>query len=449
MRYIKIFLICVFTLYISSCGRLKTPEELMKPPELNRETKIIKDALTEFLPQDSSIYSIPYSNKTGKEESFMQKDIDNDGEDEVLALYKSNTSNTYGVLILKEKNDKWTNFRQIAIVSEDLTEYKVEDIDKDGKYEIIMGYTEQVSGTKHLVIFADTGKKYEKIFNSPYYSFVITSDFDTGQKGNTLIVLSYIDKSKKENSITAYTYIPDRRRFDKKNTIKYPSSVEPYNIQIGQVKKNVNAIFVDMYVNLIYGKFDILSYKKGRLESLFQDSLNSLEIQNFPIPCSDIDGDGIIEIAKTDLVSNINDRENRTPVFVKKYYKFLDKDNFELTRVMYEDPFDVNVSINFPKEFWNKFIINKETYTNKITVYYQTNNSQIRKSFPLFSIRRVNLSRLDSYKDYIVISQDNNRVTFFTIAPYNDSIPEVEKSSYNKIYQIVKNPDTFIKAADY
>ena len=148
-------------------------------------------------------------------------------------------------------------------------------------------------------------------------------------------------------------------------------------------------------------------------------------------------------------MSNINDRENRTPVFVKKYYKFLDKDNFELTRVMYEDPFDVNVSINFPKEFWNKFIINKETYTNKITVYYQTNNSQIRKSFPLFSIRRVNLSRLNSYKDYIVISQDNNRVTFFTIAPYNDSIPEVEKSSYNKIYQIVKNPDTFIKAADY
>lgn len=104
---IEVIFLILILMSIVSYKALSTPEELMRPPELNVENKQIKDAIGSLLPQGAVLYTPPYVAEQSKsfspqEQSFITRDFDNDGEEEVT-LYQIHAFKIWGLLCLKKR----------------------------------------------------------------------------------------------------------------------------------------------------------------------------------------------------------------------------------------------------------------------------------------------------------------------------------------------------------
>lgn len=114
----KIFTLLTIMLMITSviggCGVLKTPEELIQPPELNIEKKKLNDALLNYLPQNADLIVLPYV-KGMAESSLINKDIDGDGE-EAVALYRDKNTRKIGLIVMDKENDTWTRKTDINLM---------------------------------------------------------------------------------------------------------------------------------------------------------------------------------------------------------------------------------------------------------------------------------------------------------------------------------------------
>lgn len=60
---------------------------------------------------------------------------------------------------------------------------------------------------------------------------------------------------------------------------------------------------------------------------------------------------------------------------VNNYYKVVNLSSLKLVRQIYEDPYEMNIKIDFPREFWNRYYMVKDAYSSKITLYYRTDDT--------------------------------------------------------------------------
>ena len=130
----------MITTVIGGCGVLKTPEELIQPPELNIEKKKLNDALLNYLPQNADLIVLPYVKGMKQESSLINKDIDGDGEKEAVALYRDKNTRKIGLIVMDKENDTWMRKTDIKLDVFEVADYKVIDTNNDGLDEIIIGY---------------------------------------------------------------------------------------------------------------------------------------------------------------------------------------------------------------------------------------------------------------------------------------------------------------------
>ena len=72
-------LLIITSLILSGCSGLKTPEELIGPPETNLEKKMTEDTIRRFLPANSEIIT-PQEKSVLSTEAVYKADISGEGD---------------------------------------------------------------------------------------------------------------------------------------------------------------------------------------------------------------------------------------------------------------------------------------------------------------------------------------------------------------------------------
>ena len=158
----------MITTVIGGCGVLKTPEELIQPPELNIEKKKLNDALLNYLPQNADLIVLPYVKGMKQESSLINKDIDGDGEKEAVALYRDKNTRKIGLIVMDKENDTWTRKTDIKLDVFEVADYKVIDTNNDGLDEIIIGYYGITNPYKEVNIYVQEQNNLRSIFKERY-----------------------------------------------------------------------------------------------------------------------------------------------------------------------------------------------------------------------------------------------------------------------------------------
>lgn len=444
---INFFLMVIVSLLVmTSCVKIYTPEELVKAPELNIENKEIKDALAQIIPQDAVLYSTSNFNKLTNSallqgKSFFLQDFDNDGTKDVIALYKNYKMQSFGVIILKKYGGLWVKEKEIKLNSIEILDFDIVDIDDDGLDEMIIGYIDE-SEKRILSIFHEEKSGLKEIFKSEYYSFTFSN---IGAQNKLFLLISNFGSEPLTNKVKVFQFTENS--FRKIDELIYPKGYNPYNVQVGKIDQNHFGIFVDLFVYESYGQSDVLMLKEGKLKSISSGTNNISTTQDTPIVCSDIDGDGIIEVPQTSSIILSNEGlSHRKDLFVRNYYKIISLSQLKLVAQVYEDTVDMKIRINFPFEFFNKVLISKDPYSNKLTLYYSPEEIGYEsEGYAFLEILSLDVGYKNRYKDYIFVHEDEESIIVARPIDESSKVPKRFLRDYERILNLSEFPDVFLK----
>lgn len=447
-KVIALIMVIVMMCSIGGCARILSPEELINPPELNVEKKEVKDAVTKFLPQNSELFPFPYA-KEKSESSLSLKDIDNDGSEEIVAIYRDKATFKIGILMLEKEYGIWVKKDDIKLDGIDITDYIITDINKNGVMEIVIGYESRNSAVRKLNIFNSTPDGLKQIFETDYHRLSIADII--GDESNELVIAS-VTVEKSDNKVSVYSN--EDGSFVRKNFITYPLGTEPYNITIGQLEEGRNAIFVDLYVDKSYGEFDVLVYDKNILYSIINEDIDLINYQQIPIQSADVDKDGLIEIGNT-LSSPVAKEKGygdegvyfleskSTFMPLRNYYKYENKSFVKVKE--YFDESALGITMDVPKILWDKYIVKfvSKDGDDVLEILYSPDRNSVGYS-PLIEIRMADKSKKEELTDYQLISESENYIVvakqIITATGLNGS----EYYEYQQALEATKNIVGFI-----
>lgn len=362
----KKFTLLLFSLaflYLSvACDGLKTPEELIYPPEINLERKMIEDTVRRFLPTNSEII-FPKDKQSLRSEPYSNgARVINNIDEEVIALYRDKTSRKLGILSIRRNGETWSKVLDMQLDAFEIADYHIVDLDGDGENEIILGYFSIKDSFKYMMVLAYEDNAISKIYETEYLGFNISN----GEIGARDIAFSTMGNDSRNNRFSIINY--KNGKISKEEDYIYPENIDIYKISYGKINDELEGYYLDMYVDESTGKTDILSKGKDGLYSLLKDiEVNEIS-QAIPVASLDINNDGKIELVENKLLQ----QEDESIIIVQNEYKSIsnNKDLVPIVNII-EDHYN-NIKIILPPlaKWGIEDRINVNSEKDKINISY-------------------------------------------------------------------------------
>ncbi len=427
MKKIKIFLLLTVMILLTACQGLKTPEELIAPPEVDLEKKEIKDRVIEFLPAKYELVQIPISIDYKNTDAIFKTNLDSDNNEEIVALYRDDVDGKINVLVIEENDGDWRKKYEQKIDAYEISDYFVADCDADGSSEILIGIYNSSQSYKELVIIGNKSGKLDICYTTKYLALDIKNKVDnivqivisTAQNtlnNNKLVILNFKDGSVQK----AGEYI-------------YPHDAEIYRITYGNANENTKAYFVDMYMDINSGSTDILNFYGSNLDSIVKNTPSSRITQEIPFETQDINGDGILDVVKNAVLSR---SENGETLTLSMGYNVDDDGRLKEVARFYDDRKNL-IHIDILPEVEN--IVAKQEEKGVSLYFKSIEKDQEIKFFEALKIRGNELSEYD--QDYIRAGSRNGEVLMVRLLD-NDDLSGAEESEFDKLFYYMKDVST-------
>lgn len=421
--------VLLFSIILSGCSLIELPNNLInKPSSYINKNRL--DNIMSLLIKEGKTLTIALRDNNRK--AIREVDLDKDGINELILLYKKddNFYNNYGIIILKQTNDKWEVINNITFSCKniDIVEYK--DLTGDGKPEILVGVTSSDKNNNTLFIYSYHRGFYETLGNIPYKnlkSYDINND-----KVDEIISLEETSTTKDKSFSSLKIYNFKKLKPEIIDSFDFTKSIVSTNLKIGKASKNINGIFVS--INLDNKSFytDLFTFEKNKLSEVLQNEKkkSNEEIKTFQDfrklqknmnldeilknTVSDINNDGILEI---DVLKPIeNSLKIYTPSNFNYWYQWNDTNKLNLVYREYNNaeykykisvPLSLGMNFNILQNVKEKNTLNRVDFF--IDDYKDKNNL-------LFSIKVypkniwISNEKFNSYSEYVTLREDNDKV---------------------------------------
>lgn len=428
MRKIGLIITLILSFYIvSGCSGIKTPEELIEPPGIDPEKRMMISTVTSFIPTNSEILNIFGSSKNNNSESIVSVNLDNSMDDnEIVSIFRDRTTRKLGLLIIKNTNSTWSKIFETRIDSTDISDYSVVDLNNDGKSEIILGYFSDKG--KQLFILANENSFYKKIFETKYLALNVNKI-----ENRRLLAISVDGFFGFNNNLVILEY--DGSKINKISEKRYSDNVEIYKIEYGSVNSKQKGYFVDMYINGQTGDTDVLELSESKLISLINDDKKILLQKELPTVSADINGDGIIDISGNERLY----REGNKVRLVFSNFFYIDNDkNLKVIKSVYDD-FDLNINVELKGIDLDYLDAIKIDYESLIFRFIY-----IGKEVEFLNIKRVPINQVQNYEGYNIVLEKED-IAIIAKLDYLENIESNYKYEFDKTYKAFRNLTDIIK----
>lgn len=317
MKY-KAWIMIIFIsmgVVLAGCGNVSDANNLTKAPQAESiKQEKIKKVLDEILPPGSE-YVVP--KKSEQKKSIFIEDINKDGKQETVVLYIDMRENRQvHILTLKESNETWNKVSDIATGDNYLDHFNLEDINNDGKKEVIIGTSISDSKSKkHLDIYEWEEKGLVKRVNLSYEDVDI-ADYNDDGKLDILIINGEIKKSQ-----YAKMFSYEKGKLQLRSIVKLDSDAYHENTVSGKLADGRKALYIDSDLGAHSMLTEIVAYDKGKLIKVGKEN-DPILFKAYPLYSKDINNDGIIEVAGMYIPKGFEEAAMAEIPFIHEYVDY-------------------------------------------------------------------------------------------------------------------------------
>lgn len=345
------------TLIASGCGAPKAPSDLLQAPSLGSADGTLTSVVKSFLPANAHL-TVPVQSESGS--AIQLQDLDKDGQDEILAFYKTDkTDYEVNTLVLSQKSGDWNKLTTITGVGSELDVVQFADVTADGQTDVLLGFSGGQGLSKELSVYSlNSGVLTEVLKQS--YDYLAVGDL-TGEGATDIALFQTTFTTDMQPVARLQLY----RLHGGKQQSLADQTLDGAVIQaeFAKAAPAANALFVDMaigahssYTLLLTwenGKFiDILSADDYHHEEL-ADSRDitltpfapgpdsklgekNMAVKDYPLYSTDVNGDGIVEVGFLVPPSGTESMAPLATPFITKYYQWDGQSGLKLV----EEQFD-------------------------------------------------------------------------------------------------------------
>lgn len=382
----------------------ESPEKLIKDkPIYNEENKLIYQNVSKIIANRSSLVLPSNSQDVGK---INKIDLDNDGNEEIIAFEKSKNLNTseyeVGCLILNENSDgTYKDIGEISQSGECIEYANFYDLDNDGNKEIILAIKNQSNTNLYISKFKDGEIEGVYKLNSTWINNrqdLTDIKIEIGYINNDnildILMINYDSKNSQmyasvvnfdsfNNSLKLLDYV----KFDNVKNIK------DLYITLGTLStkakgSDIKGVVLDIPI-IKYGNYltQMLYFENDKLKKAFKDNDKNL-MKSYYVPVEDINNDKVLDIPILNSSLNENTYTSKSSANIS-WYNWNGKTDstsglLYITQVYYN--YEYNYKFFIPNNLANKIYIEQEYNNDNILFKFYYNDTMGKDSKNLFTI---------------------------------------------------------------
>ncbi|WP_028775985.1 hypothetical protein [Shimazuella kribbensis] len=411
--------ILIFSICLVACSKPTAPKTHKENSNPISSEQLAKE-MALFLPTGAKWTSPKYGNNRTP---FFVADLDGDQQEEGIGLFKQN--HQMGIIIIKKEAQTWKKITQETFTGNHFQLGGAGDLTGDQTAEIVLsieGETEFEATTK---VLQWNKQKMIPILEQETTATVF-DDLDQDQQTELILY------QKEDMHTKAVLYEPHQQKLKVKDTKKIEGTIVMSYITVGRVQKNRLGIVADISIGAHSGKAGIFYIENSKLHDAFDYLDNEQNHRLYNVKSQDINHDGILDIAYTDMAMNTGTLSNAEQPTIYRWYNWKEENKLNLVYQQYED-YLLGLRITYPPEWRDKIQASLDPQThaitfgiplaqNKLTLLVIAEISAVKKSdWP--SLKQ----NLDAYKslgtfDYSVLYNQNDVVYITKI--YNEKVAQ-------------------------
>ncbi len=188
MKKLLILLLTVLIFTLSGCSALSLEgSEIMSPPKATGEKAEIQKLIDK---QTSGDYTLKYPKNGSKRSSIIMQNFDEDEEEEAVAFYSDKAGDHIHALFVDYIDKEYSVIDDIIIDANGVDRVDFADLDGDGTYEILIGYSLSMSSQNTLNVY-NYSDDIKQLNISCMYSSLVTGDFTSDKRDDILLISLY------------------------------------------------------------------------------------------------------------------------------------------------------------------------------------------------------------------------------------------------------------------
>ncbi|MXQ52390.1 hypothetical protein [Shimazuella alba] len=415
LRSLVSILIC--TLFLAACsGKMLQTQKKTNDLSPEETAKIIAP----FLP-DGAMWMVPQYGKNRT--PFFLVDFDHDQKEEVVGLFKQNQQ--LGLIVVQQEDDKWKKITQESFVGNQFQSAGAGDLTGDLKEEIVLSIEEGTEFDAQTKVL-QWGKQ-QKLTSILHQKTTATVLEDLDQDKHPELIFF---QKQPDMHTEATLYQAHQQKLQIKDTKMIDGTVEMSFLTVGKVQKNRLGIVADISVGAHGGKAGIYYIQNGRLHDVFDTLKDDQNNRLYNVKSQDINHDGIIDIAFTQMVQNSESLSNAEQPTIYRWFNWSEENQLKLVFQQYQDDI-LGLRLTFPPAWRGKMKASINPVSRTITFGLPLDEFNL---IPIAEITAVKKSDwptykqyLDSYKkldtfDYSILTTRNDVMYLSTI--YNEKVSE-------------------------
>lgn len=347
----KLGLLLTALLILGGCSGVSA-EELYRLPEATEDYYDLQAALNDVLAQGYS-YLAPASG--ARQEPVQLTDLNGDGVDEAVAFFRSAADSAVQVYIFSKENEVYIPAATIDGAGTAVAAVEYADLDGQGDLEIILTCQVSETVTQALQVYRyENGGAVNMLTES--CSQYVLSDLD----GDRLQELFCITGNGAEASATVEYYDSVDYELRRSEELRLSFSYDSLRrVQQGTLDGGAKGMLVSGVSSEGVLVTNVFTAEEGSLRQISprEDALRSAPVDGIYVYPTDIDGDGITEVAQAEqLPAGVVDGKSYLAV---RWYGISGSGECEDKMLTYQK-YDENWYFRFP-EYWDGVVTVRET----------------------------------------------------------------------------------------
>lgn len=318
-KALALLLVMAFIFTLSGCKLFSVQEDLLSPPRPQGELFEIEKALRSL---SAGKITLKYPTAGEYRSAIIQYDITANGIQDAVAFYSTESENIslMHVAVITKRDGEWVAVRDASVLASGVERVEFEDLDGDGKSEIIVGWSVYGTVDKEIGIYGFDGVTLSPYAHEKYTQFLRT-DLNTDQRKELFLIYN----NTAEKTATARLLTLENKAVAEITSARSDGAVSDY-LQVAQSKllNGKPAVFVDAQKGTS-AITEVFYLEDGHLVNPFYDrESNTTKIteRKNNVPSKDINDDGSYDVPMLQLMPGFENAAESDRVYVTKWCGF-------------------------------------------------------------------------------------------------------------------------------